>query len=143
MEIISTRTFDAACEKVFAAFTDPKQLALWWGPDGFTNTIHEFDFRVGGAWRFTMHGPDGQNYENQKVFLEIVPAEKIAFQHEGPMHRFQMTMTYAAEGAKTRLTWRMVFEADERNENLRAFIVAANEQNFDRLAAHLSNTASP
>ncbi len=58
-EIVSTRLVGAARELVFKAFTDPDHLAHWWGPNGFTNTFHEFDLRPGGTWRFVMHGPAG------------------------------------------------------------------------------------
>jgi uncharacterized protein YndB with AHSA1/START domain len=58
-EIITSRVYDAPRELVFKAWTDPKHIARWWGPNGFTTTIHEMDVRPGGAWRFIMHGPDG------------------------------------------------------------------------------------
>ena len=52
--------------QVYAALGDPARVARWWGPAGFTNTIHTFDFRPGGTWRLTMHGPDGKDYPNCK-----------------------------------------------------------------------------
>ena len=58
-ELVFTRVFDAPRELVFSAWTDPTHLAHWWGPDGFTLTIHEMDVTPGGVWRFIMHGPDG------------------------------------------------------------------------------------
>jgi uncharacterized protein YndB with AHSA1/START domain len=140
-EIISTRDFAAAREELFAAFSDPARLAQWWGPAGFTNTIREFDLRPGGAWHLTMHGPDGTDFHNESRFLEVVRPERIVFEHEEPVHRFRMTMTFAAHGMGTTLTWRMVFESAEEVTKLGALIVAANEQNFDRLAAHLARTA--
>ena len=60
--IIGSRLLDAPRELVFSAFTDPKHLAQWWGPNGFTTTTHSFEFRPGGVWRFVMHGPDGRDY---------------------------------------------------------------------------------
>ena len=50
-EIVSSRVFDAPRELVFRAFSEPEHLAVWWGPNGFTNTIDVFDFRVDGEWR--------------------------------------------------------------------------------------------
>ena len=67
-EIVSTRTFAAPRERVFEAFSDPTQLARWWGPKGFTNTIHEFDLRPGGMWRLVMHAPNGADYANESRF---------------------------------------------------------------------------
>ena len=58
-----------ACSRRSATRTNWKQ---WWGPNGFTNTFHEFDLRPGGAWRFIMHGPDGTDYPNESVFVEVV-----------------------------------------------------------------------
>jgi uncharacterized protein YndB with AHSA1/START domain len=122
---------------VFNAFADPARLPRWWGPKGFTNTIHQFDLKPGGRCRLTMHGPNGVDYHNEKEFTEVVKPERIVFQHLEPMHHFQMTMLFAEEGGKTRLTWRMLFESAAEATRLRSFISEANEQNFDRLAAHL------
>ena len=58
----SSRTISAAPEAVFAAVENPTRLARWWGPNGFSNTFHPFEFRDGGSWLFTMHGPDGQDH---------------------------------------------------------------------------------
>src|SRR6185369_10233222 len=63
--------------KVFKAFADPTHLARWWGPSGFRNTFEEFDFRPGGTWRFTMHGPDGTDHPNRSVFLDIQEPARI------------------------------------------------------------------
>ena len=136
-EIVSSRVFDAPCELVFQAFSEPEHLAVWWGPNGFTNTIDVFDFRVDGVWRITMHGPDGVDYHNESVFLEVAPLERVVYFHRLPFHEFQMTMVFAEQGGQTRLTWRMLFESIEECEKIRKFVVPANEQNFDRLAAHL------
>lgn len=136
-EIISARVFDAPREAVFRAFSDPNQLAVWWGPNGFTNTIDLFEFRVNGDWHLTMHGPDGTDYPNESVFLEVAPPQRIVYIHIRPMHRFQMTMDFVDRGQQTELTWRMLFDTDEECERVRKFVVPANEQNFDRLAAYL------
>lgn len=141
-EIISTRVFDAPRQRVFRAFSDPKQLAIWWGPNGFTNTIEVFEFRVNGDWHVTMHGPDGTDYPNESVFLEVAPPQRIVYLHLRPMHRFQMTMDFVDRGQQTELTWRMLFDSDEECERVRAFVVPAGEQNFDRLAAHLKTMNS-
>lgn len=139
LEIVNSRVFDAPRAAVFDAFADPALLAQWWGPEGFSNTFQHFDFRVGGAWRFVMHGPDETEFHNVSEFLDIVPAEKIALVHLEPIHRFELTMTYTdASGGRTQLTWRMVFPRTPENERLERFLHGANEQNFDRLAAVLA-----
>ena len=113
-EIVTSRLLDAPRELVWEAFTNPNQVALWWGPRGFTTTIHEMDLRVGGKWRHTMHGPDGTDYPNQSVFTEIVKYERIAYSHGGgkkggPGASFEATWTFETQGDKTLMTGRMVF----------------------------------
>lgn len=140
-EIVTTRVFDAPRELVFRAFSDPDHLVHWWGPKGFTNTVHEFDMRPGGFWRFVMHSPDGIDYKNESVFVEVVKPERIVFHHLKPIHEFQMTVIFAEQDGKTNLTWRMLFESVAECNKVKAFAVAANEQNFDRLEAQLAKMA--
>ncbi len=139
-EYVCSRVLDFSREQVFRAFSDPDQLAKWWGPNGFTNTILKFDFRVGGDWHLTMHGPDETDYRNESVFVEINEPERIVYDHLRTMHRFLMDMSYFDFDGKTRLTWRMRFESLEEWERVKAFVPAANEQNFDRLEEHLQKT---
>jgi uncharacterized protein YndB with AHSA1/START domain len=134
--ITSTRVFPASRQALWQAWADPARQVRWWGPDGFTNTVHEFDLRPGGAWKLTMHGPDDTAFHNEKVFTEVRPDERVVFRHLSPMHVFTMTMVFAPHGEGTELTWRMEFETPTSAELLK-FITLANEQNFDRLAAHL------
>ena len=136
LEIVSVRTFDAPRERVFEAFSDPARLSRWWGPKGFTNTFEEFDLRPGGRWRFLMHGPDGAEFPNESVFVEVERPERIVFRHVSG-HRFVMTMTFAEQGGGTRLTWRMRHETARECAKIRPLAVGANEENFDRLAEGL------
>lgn len=117
--IIGMRVFDAPRELVFSAFTNSKHLAQWWGPDGFTTTTSAFDFRPGGVWRFVMHGPDGRNYQNRVIYVEIVPNERLVYRHTGDEDvepvQFTQTLTFEDLGGKTRLTWQGTFpSAEER-----------------------------
>jgi len=137
-EIVSMRTINAPREQVWKAWTEPEHLAKWWGPKGFTNTIHEFDMRPGGTWRFVMHGPDGVDYHNESIFVEIVKSERIVFQHLKPMHKFQVTTTFEDLGDKTHLTFHMRFESAAECGKVRIYAIDANEQNFDRLEAELA-----
>lgn len=137
-EIVSSRVLAATPGEVFAAHSDPTALARWWGPKGFTNDFRQFDFRPGGGWRFTMRGPDGAAHEMTNQFAEIVPAERIVVRHFQPGHDFTLTMTFLPHGNHTELTWAMRFADPAEGERLRAFLIPANEQNFARLAAHLS-----
>ncbi len=118
--IIAVRVFNAPRDLVFEAFTDPRHLMHWWGPNGFTLTTHTCDVRAGGVWRFVMHGPDGRDYQNRITYEEIVRPERLVYRHGGgddvePV-KFQVTVTFEDIGGKTRLTMRMQFPSeDERN----------------------------
>ena len=141
--VVSTRLLDYSPAQVFEAYRNPDLLAQWWGPTGFTNTFSIFEFEVGGRWEFVMHGPDGTDYPNHSVFEEIVPAERIVFQHLDEMHLFQMTILLEERDGKTQHTWRMLHPNAESCSKVRDFIPAAMQQNFDRLEAVLSRTAQP
>jgi uncharacterized protein YndB with AHSA1/START domain len=136
--IENRRLIAAPRERVWAACRDPGALARWWGPQGFTNTFHAFDFRPGGAWRFTMHGPGGTAYAMDHRFTAIVPPERLEFRHHQAGHDFILTMTFAAQGDRTELTWVMRFDDPAEAAKVRSFVGPANEQNFDRLEAYLS-----
>ncbi len=138
LTVVSSRLFRHPQQRVFEAFSDPDQLVHWWGPEGFSSTIHEFDLRPGGAFRLTLHGPNGTDYENDKEFTEVVPPGRIVFRHIQPVHDFIMSMTFAAEAEDTRLTWNMEFFSGTGGQKLHDFIANANEQNFDRLEAFLA-----
>ena len=140
-EIVSTRVIAAPPAFVFKAWTDPVHLAKWWGPKGFTNTFERFDLRPGGHWDFVMHGPDGKNYENHSVFIEIVEPRRLVFQHVSPP-RFLVTATFEAAGGGTKVVFRMGFESLATLERLKDLIVPSNEENFDRLEAELARMAS-
>jgi uncharacterized protein YndB with AHSA1/START domain len=126
--IIATREFDAPRELVFEAWTDPRHLAQWWGPNGFsTTTTSSFELRARGVWRFVMHGPDGRDYENRITFDEIVRPERIRYHHGGggdvePV-QFHTTVTFEDLGrSRTRLTLHAVFpSAAERARVIRDY----------------------
>ena len=137
-DIATTRTLGAPPERVFAALTDPDQLAAWWGPEGFVNTFHTFDLRPGGAWRFTMTGPDGATYDMDKQFVEVDPPRRLVVDHlTPPSHRFRLTVDVHGHGDHTHVRWHMRFDDPEEAERVRSVVAPANEQNLDRLDAHL------
>jgi uncharacterized protein YndB with AHSA1/START domain len=143
-ELVIPRVFDAPRHLVFKAWIDPKQVAQWWGPHGFTITTHEMDVRPGGVWRYTMHGPDGVDYDNKIVYTEIVEPERLVYSHgsgeEDEPGQFQVTATFAEEGNKTRLTMQMLFaSAADRDKAVEEFgAVEGANQTLDRLEEHLA-----
>src|SRR4051812_11212948 len=136
-ELISSRIFNAPRELVFKAWTDPGHLQKWWGPKGFTNTFHAFDSRPGGEWNFIMHGPDGTDYKNKSVFVEIKKPERIVFDHvSGPLFRATVNFTETAPG-KTKVVWSMLFNSPEEFERIKVFAVPGNLENLEKLDSHL------
>ena len=123
-ELFLSRDFQAPRELVWDAMTRPEHVARWWGPRGFTSTIETMDFRVNGLWKFVMHGPDGTDYPNEHVFLEIVPHEKIVMDHGGRREggtQVRSTATWTFEtiaGGKTRVKLRMVFPTPEHRDTV-------------------------
>lgn len=109
-ELTLTRVYDAPRALVFKAWTDPKLLALWWGPKMFTNPVCEVDARPGGKLRIVMRGPDGNDYPMRGVFKEVVAPERLSFTNfavdaeDQPVIEGFTTVVFAEEGKKTRLT---------------------------------------
>lgn len=135
--LLTARLVSAPPLEVYAAFVTPERLARWWGPSGFRNTFHVCEPRPGGTWRYVMHGPSGGDYPNQSVFDALVPGERVVIRHvSGP--RFTLTVTLAAEGAGTRVTWRQSFESAAEFESVRGYAAPANEENLDRLEAEVA-----
>lgn len=143
--IIGDRLFDAPRELVFSAFTDPKHLAQWWGPNGFTTTTQSFDFRTGGVWRFVMHGPDGRDYQNRITYEEIIRPERIVYRHDGgedvePV-QFSQALTFEdLGGRRTRLRWHGRFpSAEERARVIKDYGADKGlSQTMARLADYLA-----
>jgi uncharacterized protein YndB with AHSA1/START domain len=143
-EILITRVIDAPRELVFRVWTDLDHVAQWWGPRGFTNTVHEMDVKPGGVWRFIMHGPDGVDYKNKIVFIEVVKPERLVYNHgnddEGEPGYFHVTVTFAEHGGKTELTMRSLFAtAAERDKVVNEFhAIEGGNQTLDRLEEYLT-----
>lgn len=138
-EITTSRVVDAPRQRVWQAFTDPKQVVLWWGPNGFTNTNHEMTVKVGGVWRFTMHGSDGVDYKNKIVYTDIVELERLSYDHSGEdeldLAGFHSTITFEDLGDKTKVTLTAVFaSAEEREKQVKMGAIEGGEQTLGRLA---------
>lgn len=126
----------ASPAQVFAAMQDPGRVARWWGPTGFTNTIHKYEFTPGGRWLLTMHGPDGKDYPNESRFTRIVQDRLFEVEHLSG-HHFVLTLELQPHAEGTRVMWRQTFDTNEHYEQLAKFVAEANEQNLERLAAEV------
>lgn len=148
-EISGARLFDAPRELVFDAFSSADRLRRWFGPKGFSLTTQSFEFAPGGVWRFVMHGPDGRDYDNKIVFLEIVRPQRIAYVHPGEddadPSRKETTIVFTQEGLKTRIDWRMRFPTlVERDRAERDYGVATGlAETLERLGEHVEDSAPP
>ena len=141
-EIVSTRIFNFHRELVFKAWSNPEHLQKWWGPAGFTNTFQEFDFRIGGKWRFVMHGPDKGNYKNECEFLKIESPSLIAWKrHTQPYFKVLVTFEEINE-FQTKIVFKMLFETAEECNKVKRFVVDKNEENFDKLENELASMIS-
>lgn len=134
-------SLEARPTQVFAAIADPLRLALWWGPEGFTNTIHTFEFVEGGRWLSTMHGPDGKEYPNESRFLRIVQDECVVIEHVSG-HHFILTLELEADDGNTWVGWRQTFDTREHYESIASFVATANRQNLERLAIEVQRGKS-
>lgn len=134
-----TRLLPAPVELVWRAWTTPVHIANWWGPEGFTNTIHAMDVKDGGEWRLTMQGPDGKRYPNKSIFEEILPQQKIVFRHFNP--DYLATILFKEKGGQTLLHWTMVFETEELFETVVKVFKADKglEENVLKLEEYLKN----
>lgn len=132
-EILSSRIINSPLETVYQAFENPNHLKNWWGPEGFTNTIHEFDLRVGGNWILTMHGPEKGNYENSSVFKTVLPNKLISWARKSqPLFDMEIAFEKLEEN-KTQISFKMIFATAEECEKMRKFVKPKNEENFNRL----------
>jgi uncharacterized protein YndB with AHSA1/START domain len=136
-----TRVYDAPLQAVWEAWTNPDEVAQWWGPRGFTLTTHARDLRTGGHWHYTMHGPDGTDHENTTHYLEVVPMQRMVYDHGGHKDRpplFRMTVLFTERAGRTQLDLSLAFATPEIATEMQAFIrKAGGEGTWDRLAEHL------
>lgn len=136
-DLRNERTLPQSPSAVFAAHRDPARLARWWGPSGFSNTFTTFEFAPGGKWSFVMHGPDGKDYPNESVFEAIEDDARVLIDHVCEP-RFKLDILLHPHGAGTRVEWIMDFENKTFAKSMESFLLSANEQNLDRLAAEVA-----
>jgi len=145
-ELKLTRVYDAPVQMVWDAWTDPAQVAQWWGPRGFTLTTHSKDLRPGGHWNYTMHGPDGTDYENKTYYYEVEECAKLVYDHGASDDRpplFRVTALFSETDGKTTLDMTMALATPEAAEEIRKVIKqAGGNSTWDRLAEYLEEKRS-
>jgi uncharacterized protein YndB with AHSA1/START domain len=141
-EITLHRLYDAPLPTVWEAWTNPQKTAHWWGPRGFTITTKSKDFKTGGSWTYTMHGPDGVDYPNHTKFLEINHHARMVYDHGGNENQppmFRVTVLFTEIGAKTAMDMTMAFASEQVAAQSKTFIKqAGGNATWDRLAEYLA-----
>lgn len=141
-EIYITRLYDAPVKAVWDAWTDPDQVAQWWGPRGFTLTTHSKDLRPGGNWTYTMHGPDGVDYPNKTLYYEVEKYSRLVYDHGGSDDRpalFRVTVVFSEIQGKTKMDMTMALATAEAAAETKKFIKkAGGDSTWDRLAEYLA-----
>jgi uncharacterized protein YndB with AHSA1/START domain len=145
-EISITREFAFPRELVFKAWTEQKHIDAWWGPTGFRNETSEMDVKPAGVWRFMMHGPDGKDWPNKIVYIEVVKPERLVYTHGGDDGvediSFHVTVDFEDIGGATRLKMTMLFASVEACEQVKTYgAVEGNRQTMDRLEHYLASMA--
>jgi uncharacterized protein YndB with AHSA1/START domain len=145
-EIYISRIYDAPVKAVWEAWTDPDQVAQWWGPRGFTLTTHSKDLRPGGTWVYTMHGPDGVDYPNKTFYHEVEKYSRLVYDHGANDERpplFRVTVEFNEVKGKTKMEMTMALSSPEAAMETRKFIKkASGDSTWDRLAEYLEKESS-
>lgn len=139
--IVIERELDAPRELVWQVWTDPDEVAQWWGPEHFTTPREkiELDVRPGGVCRMTMVGPDGTEHPNDGHFGIVEPPARLSFGQEiieNPMIESGETTVEFVE-LPDRRTKVIVTSTLVCAEELVEMANAGWNSQFDKLAAHL------
>lgn len=141
-----TRVYDAPVKAVWDAWTDPKQVAQWWGPRGFSITTHSKDLRPGGTWVYTMHGPDGTDWPNTTLYHEVEKYSRLVYDHGGSEDRpplFRVTVNFSETRGKTKMEMTMTMPSPEALEQTRKVIKHhGGNSTWDRLGEYLEKETS-
>jgi uncharacterized protein YndB with AHSA1/START domain len=145
-EIHITRVYDAPVKAVWDAWTDEKQVVQWWGPRGFSITHHSKDLKAGGYWHYTMHGPDGTNWETKTKYLEVEEYAKLVYDHGGNDEKpplFRVTVLFSESKGKTTMDMTMTLPSPEALEQTKQIIKkASGNSTWDRLAEYLEKEST-
>ena len=113
-ELVLTRIIDAPRAKVFRAWTEPALLKQWFAPLPWTTPVAETDVRPGGASFIVMRSPDGKEFPNRGVYLEVVENQRLVFT-DAYTQAWELSdkpfmtviLTFEDEGGKTKYTARV------------------------------------
>lgn len=142
-ELVAIRFFKAPRNLVWQMWTNPEHITHWWGPIGFSTTTFKMELKPGGVWRFVMHGPDGRDYQNKIIYIDIVEPEFLVYKHSGEEDtediHFHVTVNFDEDGSETKVTMKMVFDTAEELERVNKEFGAIEglKQTLERLDEYL------
>ena len=156
---VIARSFNAPLARVWKAWTEPEQMAQWWGPKGFKADVKTLDLKPGGVFHYRLESPQGQVMWGKFIFREIVPEQRLVFlsgfsDADGGLTHHPMapdwplqmlsTITFAEVDGKTTVTvtW-LPYEASEKGtkvfEDGRESMTGGWTGTFDKLDDHLAS----
>ncbi|GAA2561831.1 SRPBCC family protein [Winogradskya consettensis] len=138
-EIDIVRVFDAPRELVWAAWTDPDQLAAWWGPSGMTTPREsvEMDVRPGGVFRLTMVAPDGTEFPTDMRFTVVEPVATLGYEWDGQRGIGGGTATVTLKDLSDGRTELTNHFAGYTDDVVQGYMIEGTNQQFDKLAAFI------
>ena len=139
-ELDIVRVFDAPRQLVWDAWTDPDQIALWWGPKGMHTPREsvELDLRPGGVLRLTMvMDATGAEFPSDMRFTQVDPPETLAYawEEQRGLGRGAATVTFKDLGGKTELTNHF---AGYTTDVIQGFMIQGTNEQYDKLGAYLT-----
>jgi uncharacterized protein YndB with AHSA1/START domain len=141
-EIVLERTFDAPRDVVFDAFTNPKHVDHWWGPNGFSTTTSKMDVRDGGEWLYLMKHAQYGEFKSRIRYHRVTPPARLQYLHDSGIDNdpaaFEVEITFEEVGGKTKVTMRSLFPSVAELERVKGFgAVQGGEQTLARLSGYL------
>lgn len=134
--LITERVFNAPRDLVFKVWTDPEHIVNWYGPEGFNTRVDEYDFKVGGAWKYVMVGPNGSEKPIVGIFTEITPPERVVTSDtsEGAFG-LVVTVSFEDLGDKTKLTLHTLHTSvEQKNMHEEYGVMNGWQSSFNRVA---------
>ena len=145
-EILIERVFNAPRRLVFDALTKPEHVARWYGPRAMTMASCEIDLRVGGAWRYVVRDPAGNDFAFSGEYKEIVPHERLVctenFEGIPPGHDYLVTVTLDEQDGQTKLRSHLQYKSPEdRDGHIQSGMEPGMRESYDRLGELLATLA--
>ena len=144
-----TREFNFPRDLVWTAWTEPEHIAQWFGPEGYSTRVEEYEFKTGGQFKYVMVGPDGNEYPGTSVFKEITPKDRIVatddfsdnYVEKNPDVPSGMIVTETFEdlGKRTKVTISIDHKsAEDKRKHEEMGVVAGWGSTLDKLEKHLA-----